>query len=71
MKVDIYEDLFSNSFSNWTLAIIYIVGLTGCIGLGLVSWFEKSGQAGPYRTLLNQLTSFKLELVRFCEFMYL
>ena len=35
--------------------------MLSCFGLCLVAWFERSGQAGPYRTLINQLVSHKLE----------
>ena len=33
--------------------------------LMLVIWFERSGHAGHYRTLVNQLVSFNLEQVHY------
>ena len=40
---------------------IYSLGLLACVGLGMMIWFERSGQAGPYRTLVNQLVSYRIE----------
>ena len=36
---------------------VYIFGFLGCTGLILVLWFERSGLAGPYRSVVNQLVS--------------
>lgn len=59
------EDVFSEAFSikalNWFLFICYLLGLISCGLLVIVSWFEKSGQAGPFRTLANQLVSHQLD----------
>lgn len=48
---DHFEGVYSNPLVNAFCLILYLVGLMACFGLALVVWFEKSGQAGPYRTL--------------------
>ncbi len=52
---DAFANVYSNTALNWMMAMIYILGLVSCAGLGYISWFERTGQAGPFRTLLNQL----------------
>ena len=61
VKKDPFGIVYQNQSINIFCAIMYILGLLSCVGLGLVIWFERSGQAGPYRTLINQLVSHKLE----------
>ena len=60
-KMDPFGGVYQNQNVNIFCAILYILGLLSCVGLGSVIWFERSGQAGPYRTLINQLVSHKLE----------
>ena len=55
LKDDFFQEIYSNPIINLSMIGIYSVGLISCAGLRLVSWFERSGQAGPYRTLVNQL----------------
>ena len=63
MDKDFFEGIYDNPFLNWSMISIYIVGLVGIFGLALVVWFERSGQAGPYRTLINQLVSYNITQV--------
>lgn len=49
----VYEDFWVKV----TVFVIYFLGLVSCALLTFVSWFEKSGRAGNFRTLVNQLTS--------------
>lgn len=58
---DDFKELFENTFENVAIVGLYVIGNVSCAGLLLVSWFEKSGQAGPYRTLVNQLASMRLD----------
>ena len=41
----------------------YMVTLCGISGLVFIHWFERSGQAGHYRTVINQLISFNIDQV--------
>lgn len=61
---DIFEGVFSLWYVNWSMVLLYILGLISCALLVIVSWFEKSGQAGPFRTLANQLVSCQLDHVK-------
>ena len=60
--MDTYEVVYSKTWINWILVVLYLCGIISCVGVGVVIWFEKSGQAGPYRTLVNQLISLRLQL---------
>ena len=42
---------------NGCMIAVYIFGFLGCAELILVLWFERSGLAGPYRSVVNQLVS--------------
>ena len=64
LKDDFFYQIYSSPLINWSMIGIYLLGLISCAGLRLVSWFERSGQAGPYRTLVNQLMSITLDKVR-------
>lgn len=55
---------YGNIGLNWSMFGIYGAGLIGCVGLGFVSWFERTGRAGPHRTLINRLVSFNLDQVQ-------
>lgn len=55
------DKLFSNSAMAWATFGVYLMGLITCGFLGMVSVFERSGLAGPYRTVLNQLVSFIID----------
>ena len=54
---DYFREIFSNPMINWTIILIWLLGLVSCVFLRIVSWFEKTGQAGPFRTLVNRLFS--------------
>ena len=54
---DYFKEVFSTPIINWTMILIWILGLASCVFLGIVSWFEKTGQAGPFRTMVNRLFS--------------
>ena len=54
---DYFREIFSNPIINWTAILIWLLGLVSCVFLRIVSWFEKTGQAGPFRTLVNRLFS--------------
>ena len=54
---DFFENVYSDPMVNGCMIAIYIFGFLGCAGLILVLWFERSGLAGPYRSLVNQLVS--------------
>ena len=41
----------------------YSFGTLGILGLLLITHFERSGNAGQFRTLVNQLVSFNLDQV--------
>ena len=54
---DYFKDVFATPIINYTMILIWILGLASCVFLRIVSWFEKTGQAGPFRTLVNRLFS--------------
>ena len=54
---DFYLEIYSNQYVNFVLVGLYFLGLFACLGLAFVIWFERSGQAGPFRTVLNQIVS--------------
>ncbi len=61
------EDYFKEIYANPALVVLtivsYIISLLGTFGLAFIVWFERSGQAGQYRTLVNQLVSFMMDMV--------
>lgn len=57
------QDMLSNSALNWCMFGLYLLGLVVCLHLALVSLFEKSGLAGPHRTILNQLVALLIDQV--------
>ena len=62
-EFEYFDFVYSNPCIDWSLVGIYLFGIINCVGLALVSWFERSGQAGPHRTLLNRLNSLTLDQV--------
>ena len=50
------------------MVIMYIIGLVGVIGILFIIWIERSGQAGPYRTLVNQLVTHNYQAVNKFKF---
>ena len=71
-EFEYFEYVYSNPFLNCSTIAVYLLGVVSCIGLRLLSWFEQTGQAGPYRTLVNRLMSLILDQVSsvfcFCFF---
>ena len=61
--VDHFERAYAEPILKWVMISFYFTGLVAIVGLGIVSWFERSGEAGPYRTLINRLTSYNIEMV--------
>ena len=61
------KDAFAGVYENLNLklafAISYIVMIICGLLLGFVIWFERSGQAGHFRTMVNQLTTFMFDQV--------
>ena len=60
---DFFKEVYMNPWINGTAIGFYFIGLVGIAGLSLVAWFERSGQAGHFRTLINQIVSFNVESV--------
>ena len=58
-----FQGVYEGPYLKGTIIVTFILLMIGCIGLGFVLWFERSGQAGPYRTLINQLVSYNIEQV--------
>ncbi len=55
--LDDFRGIFAFKVFNWLMFAIYLLGYLCCFALALVIWFEYSGRAGPFRTLVNQLFS--------------
>ena len=67
----VFTDQFSGLYDDIFIKILSVtfalVGYLSLPAVGLVIWFERSGEAGNFRTLINQLVSFTLDQVRqFC-----
>ena len=62
------DDFFSEIYQDPTIQAIMITSYALChigsIGQAFVIWFERSCQAGHYRTLVNSLASVLLTLVQ-------
>ena len=61
---DFFSGVYESPYFTKLLIASYLIGVISCIGLNFVVWFERSGGAGHYRTLVNQLTSFNLDQVQ-------
>lgn len=64
---DFFADVFSDERMVFSMVVIYFVGLVGVVGIVFIIWLERSGQAGPFRTLINQLVSFNYEAVSYFQ----
>ena len=53
---DQFSGLFDNCFIKITLLLSYFLAYLSLPAMGLVIWFEISGQAGQYRTMINKMT---------------
>ena len=51
---DFFADVFSDPKMVFSMVLFYIVGQVGVVGIVFIIWLERSGQTGPYRTLINQ-----------------
>ena len=60
---DYFIGVYGNSVIKSCFLFSYLIGCCGIIGVPIVIWFEKSGEAGNYRTLLNRLSSYIAEIV--------
>ena len=69
-EFEYFEYVYSNTFLNCSMVPLYLLGVASCFGLKLVSWLEKSGQAGPHRTLVNRLMSLILDQVSHVSFFF-
>ena len=60
-------DYFNEGFeSPWlvsSLVIAYTLNCIACGGLSFIVWFEITGRAGPYRTLINKLVCLLIQQV--------
>ena len=57
---DFFEDGFSSPWLKSSMVLVYLINCLSNGGLGFVVWFEVTGRAGPYRTLVNKLVSFMI-----------
>ena len=55
---DFFEDGFSSPWLKSSMVLVHLINCLSNGGLGFVVWFEVTGSAGPYRTLVNKLVSF-------------
>ena len=55
---DFFEDGFSSPWLKSSMVLVHLINCLSNGGLGFVVWFEVTGRAGPYRTLVNKLVSF-------------
>ena len=60
---DFFEDIYSDPWINRLMIAIHFITYIPLLGLASVAWFERTGQAGPYRTLINRLVSFQIDSV--------
>ena len=58
---DYFENIYPSVRLTW--AIIYIFNAIFCLLLAKIASFERSGEAGQFRTLVNQLMSFNIDQV--------
>ena len=62
-STDFFKDVYEDPVIKWGIILTYLMCGIGIYGLLVVVWFERSGMAGNFRTLVNQLVSFNLEQV--------
>ena len=63
MDTDFFSGIYQCPLMKFLMIFSYIVGFFGFFGLLIVVWFERTGQAGQFRTLLNQLNSLAIDQV--------
>ena len=57
---DFFEDGFSSPWLKSSMVLVYLINCLSNGGLCFVVWFEVTGRAGPYRTLVNKLVTFMM-----------
>ena len=55
---DFFEDGFSSPWLKSSMILAHLINWLSNGGLCFIVWFEVTGRAGPYRTLVNKLVSF-------------
>ena len=55
---DFFEDGFSSPWLKSSIVLAHLINWLSNGGLCFIVWFEVTGRAGPYRTLVNKLVSF-------------
>ena len=55
---DFFEDGFSSPWLKSSMVLAHLINWLSNGGLCFIVWFEVTGRAGPYRTLVNKLVSF-------------
>ena len=60
---DFFEGFYEDCFIKILVGITHLIGTIDVILLIFFLWFERSGQAGHFRTLVNQLVSFNVDQV--------
>ena len=60
---DFFTGIYDSPKLTMAMVITYILCTFCMVGIGYVIWFERSGQAGHFRTLVNQLSTFNLDQV--------
>ena len=63
LSSDFFAGLYQSPEFKAAMVLTYMVCIFCMVGLGLVIWFERTGMAGNYRTLVNQLSTFNLDQV--------
>ena len=61
---DYFAEIYSDKVVKISMVITYLIGLVPTFGVIFIVWLERSGLAGPYRTLINQLVTGNYESVR-------
>ena len=60
---DFFTGIYDSPKLTMAMVMTYILCTFCMVGIGYVIWFERSGQAGHFRTLVNQLSTFNLDQV--------
>ena len=60
---DFFTGIYDSPKLTIAMVLTYILCTVCMAGIGYVIWFERSGQAGHFRTLVNQLSTFNLDQV--------
>ena len=55
---DFFEDGYSSPWLKSSMVLAHLINWLSNGGLCFIVWFEVTGRAGPYRTVVNKLVSF-------------